>query len=83
MFYATPDQRVRADGALVALALQQHALRFHHGPFRVVLILIDAALITGLHRLILAAGGKHFRRHIHFHIRANAVSLRACGKNRT
>lgn len=77
MLYATPDERVRADSALVALALQQHALRFHHRPLRVVLILIDTALIAGLQRLILAAGAKHLRRYIHFHIRAKAVSIKA------
>lgn len=79
MFYATPDQRVRADGALVALALQQHALRLHDGPFRVVLILVDAALVTRLRAL--AAGAKHLRRHVQLYIRANAVSLRACGQH--
>jgi hypothetical protein len=39
------------------------------------LILIDTALVTGLHTL--AAGAKDLRRDIHLHVRANAVNLRA------
>jgi len=45
------------------------------------LILIDAALIARLRAL--AAGAKNLWRHVHFHIRANAVRLSASGKHQT
>jgi len=62
------------DGFVIPLALQQHAFCFNHRPFRVVLILINAALIAGLRPL--AAGAEHLGRHVDIHIRA--ITLRRC-----
>ena len=65
--YAPPDQRIGANGFVIPLALQQYPLRFNHCALRLILILINAALVTGLRRF--PARTKHLRRHIHFHIR--------------
>lgn len=67
--YPTPHQGIRTDGALIALALKQHAFRFNHRPFRVVPVFIHAA--TGARLCALAAGivAEHFRWNVHFHLR--------------
>ena len=42
-FYA-PDQRISAKGFVITLALQQYSFGFNYRPFRIILILINAAL---------------------------------------
>jgi len=63
-----------ADGFIIPLALQQHALCFDDRPFGIVLILIDAALIAGLRPL--PAGTEHIGGHVNIHIRAIAICRR-------
>ncbi|HDN0666745.1 TPA: pyrimidine (deoxy)nucleoside triphosphate diphosphatase [Escherichia coli] len=46
--YAPPDQRISAKGFVITLALQQYSFGFNYRPFRIILILINAALSTGL-----------------------------------
>jgi len=62
---------MRAEGLFIALALEQYPFGFNHRALRIILILIDAALVAGLRTL--TAGAKDFRRYSHLDIRANSL----------
>lgn len=61
---------------LIALALQQHAFHLHDRAFRIALILINTALVTG-RGLLLPLGSERLRRNIHLKIRLTVFRLDA------
>jgi len=65
------------EGLFITLTLEQYPFGFNHRALRIILILIDAALVTGLRTL--TAGAKDLGRNIHLNIGANSLVCQRAG----